>query len=204
MSNQYVGKRNVKGFTLTELIVVIAIIGILLGILMPSMMNYYRRSKIQTANSDAKMVFNASQTMVQRYMSIDRTLPTASRSGLSGIVKIASENGALSNATGSNNIGENDANAAVCTDIGDYVNRNVSGADSICWAVYVQHYIVKGAVAASNATTPHVGFYSANKQVAAMDSPRTSFSSSVDSRLADLASGFDTASPTEAATEATT
>lgn len=52
----------VKGFTLIELIVVIAIIGVLAAILVPSMIGYVGKSKLSTANSNAKLAFTNTAT----------------------------------------------------------------------------------------------------------------------------------------------
>ena len=52
------GSRKIKGFTLIELIVVIAIIAVLAAIIVPSIFGYTASSKIATANANAKLAYN--------------------------------------------------------------------------------------------------------------------------------------------------
>lgn len=78
--------RKLKCFTLVELIVVIAIIGVLAAILVPSMMGYVKSSRLKTANSNAKLVY----TTVSSICSEQETIG----SNISGSAKINCSTGA--------------------------------------------------------------------------------------------------------------
>lgn len=65
--------RTKKGFTLMELIIVIAIMGILIAIIVPSWGYFMRRAHERSANAKAKVVFNAAQTEATRMSIRERT-----------------------------------------------------------------------------------------------------------------------------------
>lgn len=179
-------RRRVKGFTLIELIVVLLIIGVLVGILGPTMSAYYRKSRIKAANADAKMVFNAAQTAAQVYIAKDRTLDTPSAAG-DGSVLIISYNpsvgvrysrsisawAGMTTVIAPGDTGYTEGLDDVVTEIAASVNRTVTSAAEVCWTICLRNYIVQGAVSANSMDTNRVGFYTASKLQATDATSRT-------------------------------
>jgi prepilin-type N-terminal cleavage/methylation domain-containing protein len=73
--------RKLKGFTLVELIVVIAILGALMAILIPSLVNYVTDAKLLTANSNADKVHMYAQSYLTKANIAGATVNTADIDG---------------------------------------------------------------------------------------------------------------------------
>lgn len=67
-------KKKLSGFTLVEMIVVIAIIGILATVVAPNMFIWLRESKYDTAQKEAMSIFNSAQTVIQKFEAMDRAI----------------------------------------------------------------------------------------------------------------------------------
>lgn len=150
-------KRKAKGFTLIELIIVIAIMGVLSAILIPSWMNYLANSRIKTQNNNSNVVFNAAQTVTQQYKFQERRIAEAARDVGSGDFYFIwdGSTGFACDASG-NDIG---ADSNFNSDYADAVNRIFSGSDGTVYKIYVNNYIVKSVVSGRTNTDDYLGSY---------------------------------------------
>lgn len=127
------------GFTLVELIVVIAVIGVLAAILIPSMMGYTRKAKFAAVNSNAKSLLNAGM-LACRENEVTKPIPP-------GIyIK-----------TGCNTFGATDAKEDPV--ISKYVQTYFQQAEANIWALQVRDDYVVGACLTNGPDSMYVGTY---------------------------------------------
>lgn len=162
-------KKKVKGFTMIELIVVIAIIAVLAGILVPNMISSIRKAKVNTANANAKAIFNASQTIAQQY-------EFQREPGINGTIHSDLTGGSV----------DDTLEAEFSTKLQKYFNE----ADRVAWKIYIDDYIVKKVISAERASDIYVGIYPDPMDVEDIVAAKKPISNYTDTELIDLVGGY--------------
>lgn len=148
--------KKLKGFTLTELIVVIAIIGVLSAIIVPSYMSWIAHSKVRKQNNNAKVIFNAAQTIVQEYSFKERTMDDSDKNIGSGTFDFYWDKDTGPSATGS---ASKVSDTTFINEFARQVNRIYGDQEYTTYRISVDDYMVKSVVASSANTNRHKGSY---------------------------------------------
>ena len=151
-------KNKIKGFTLVELIIVIAIIGILTAILVPSWMNYIAKSRLKTQNQNARVIFNAAQTIAQEYKFQERKKDSNSKylgktsdfyfywDGNTGMLIDSTGNSVSTSATDDKAFAEK-------------VNKIFTGQEDNVYKIYIKDYMVQSVASGRYNEDRYIGSY---------------------------------------------
>lgn len=173
----------VSGFTLLEMAIVLAIVAILSGVMVPAMLGYSARSKLNAQNSNAKVLFNSIQTIVQEYEFLDRSEHTVSRLYGDGdqkqgtlFIKVYNTTGrdavvdtfdnkrksgtvASLQGTGGADFHGGSLNAGSSTSFIVRLGRMFPDLSDVSFCALVRDYSVLGVLSAENNTATYIGGY---------------------------------------------
>lgn len=151
-----------KGFTLIEMIIVIAILGVLLAVLIPSWMNYIASSRLKTQNNNSRIVFNAAQTIAQEYSFSERKLDDDEKvMGRESDFYFYwdGENGSIVKADGSALDSKDADQIAFESDFARKVNKIFDDSDSSIYKIYIKDYLVQSVTSARSENDRYLGSY---------------------------------------------
>lgn len=155
-----------KGFTLIELMIVIVIIGVLTAVLVPSWMNYIKKSRLQTQNNNSRVIFNAAQNIVQEYRFSERKLADADKMIGSNDFYFYwdGENGVVVDEDGNDvNIGGGSSKSveqvAFEEEFAEKINNIYDNSDSSVYKIYIEDYIVKSVASGRTDVDLYLGSY---------------------------------------------
>ena len=147
-------KHTKKGFTLVELVIVIAIIGVLTMMVMVAWNRVLNRSKVNDANTKAKIIYNAAQTVAIKYSTTERNLKADDRYMGNGDFYLywngsrASSGPSANNTPNHNNDDER---------FGAAINRILD--ENGTYKVFIRNYVVQSVVYQDNDNSRFFGAY---------------------------------------------
>ena len=156
-------KRMKKGLSLIELVIVLAIIGILTLIIAVAWNRIIIKQKINSANSNAKIIFNAAQTECIKYSTTERNKADQLMGNgafyfyWDGHTAYSAKSATDIKSAGSSDKGIKQT--AFATAI-----NNILGDtdDEMVYAVYINNYVVQSVVYSPQSHSKYVGAYPLN------------------------------------------
>ena len=152
-----------KGFTLMEFIIVLAIIGILAAILVPSWISWIKTSRLKAVNNEARVIFNASQTIVQEYNFRERNITDEDKKNIGSGEFVfywdRTHGHKLDPADLSGASTLTPATATFNEDFSRKINKMFTDSDLMQYKIKVNNYMVKAVVAGKKNNDLYLGSY---------------------------------------------
>ncbi|HOO07292.1 MAG TPA: prepilin-type N-terminal cleavage/methylation domain-containing protein [Ruminococcus sp.] len=147
-----------KGFTLTELIIVLAIIAILSAIIFPSWSYIMGRARMKSQNNNSKVVFNAAQTAAIKLNFQERKIKEEDKKFMGSGEFILYWDGGKATAFKGTDVSKL-AESPEATALATQINNVFSGADETVYKIYINNYIVQSVASGRNDNDRYPGSY---------------------------------------------
>ncbi len=138
--------KNFKGITLFEVVIVLLITGILAGVLIPNFILWIGKTKYRAAVSQAEVIYDSVQTIVQNYEIIDRSIRNP-------------ENKKLAGKHSCGNLSKGQFTDDEYSELYKKIISYYEAANECSWAVKIDNYKIIKVYYSDSETDEYVGIY---------------------------------------------
>lgn len=135
-----------KGITLFEVVIVLLITGILAGTLIPNFILWIGKSKYRSAVSQAEVIYDSVQTIIQNYEIIDRSIRNP-------------ENKRLAGKHSCGNLSKGQFTDDEYSELYKKIISYYEAADECSWVVKIDNYKIIKVYYSDSETDKYVGIY---------------------------------------------